>query len=341
MGFDPSYSARKFTSVGTRPVRPDGVDKVTGRARYGADFNMPGQLVGRILRSPHAHARIRRIDTSKAEKLKGVKAVITAADLPDLTNGNSDHARHPRQLHGAQEGALRRPCGGRGGRDRCPHGQAKRSTSSRSIMRCCRTSRMSTKRCRPRRRCCTRRCSRAVSTPNPPKPPTSPIAPSTATVTSKRASRKPTPSSNARSGPSRRTRAISSPTPASPVSIPTGPRPVGLHPGPFRLSPAMCRTARPGCLEAARYLIGDRRRFRRQDAYLGRADCAGAVAQGGPAGQARHVARGSLPCLGPDQRHLDRRQDRRHGRTAPSRRLRRRCAIPAAPTPALGPCSAR
>ena len=64
MGFDPSYSVRKFKSVGTRPVRPDGVDKVTGRARYGADFNMPGQLVGRILRSPHAHAGIRRIDNS-------------------------------------------------------------------------------------------------------------------------------------------------------------------------------------------------------------------------------------------------------------------------------------
>src|ERR1700757_3128137 len=90
MGFDPSYAARTFTSVGTRPIRPDGVDKVTGRARYGADFNMPGQLVGRILRSPHAHARIRRIDASNAEALKGVKAVITAADLPDLTNGNSD-----------------------------------------------------------------------------------------------------------------------------------------------------------------------------------------------------------------------------------------------------------
>lgn len=90
MGFDPSYTAQKFKSVGTRPLRPDGVDKVTGRARYGADFNMPGQLVGRILRSPHAHAKIKKIDTSKAEKLKGVKAVITAADLPDLTDGNSE-----------------------------------------------------------------------------------------------------------------------------------------------------------------------------------------------------------------------------------------------------------
>ena len=80
-----TYSPRDFRSVGTRPVRPDGVDKVTGRARYGADFDMPGQLVGRILRSPHAHARIRSIDTSKAEALAGVKAVITFADLPDLT----------------------------------------------------------------------------------------------------------------------------------------------------------------------------------------------------------------------------------------------------------------
>jgi CO/xanthine dehydrogenase Mo-binding subunit len=89
MNFDPRYSGRNFASVGTRPIRPDGVDKVTGRARYGADFNMAGQLVGRVLRSPHAHATIRKIDTSKAEKLTGVKAVITAADLPDLTDGDT------------------------------------------------------------------------------------------------------------------------------------------------------------------------------------------------------------------------------------------------------------
>ncbi|RUX49313.1 MAG: xanthine dehydrogenase family protein molybdopterin-binding subunit [Mesorhizobium sp.] len=89
MNFDPRYSGRNFSSVGTRPIRPDGVDKVTGRARYGADFNMAGQLVGRVLRSPHAHAIIRKIDTSKAEKLAGVKAVVTAADLPDLTDGDT------------------------------------------------------------------------------------------------------------------------------------------------------------------------------------------------------------------------------------------------------------
>jgi CO/xanthine dehydrogenase Mo-binding subunit len=69
--------------VGTRTIRPDGVDKVTGRARFGADFNLPGQLIGRVLRSPHPHARILSIDTSKAEALPGVKAVITRDDFAD------------------------------------------------------------------------------------------------------------------------------------------------------------------------------------------------------------------------------------------------------------------
>jgi len=69
--------------VGTRPVRPDGVPKVTGLARYGADFAMPGMLWGAILRSPHAHARIRSIDTTKARTLTGVKSVITSADFPE------------------------------------------------------------------------------------------------------------------------------------------------------------------------------------------------------------------------------------------------------------------
>src|ERR1700738_1367905 len=68
---------------GTRQIRPDGVDKGTGRARFGADFNLPGQLIGRVLRSPHAHARIVSIDTSKAEALPGVKAAVTAKDFPE------------------------------------------------------------------------------------------------------------------------------------------------------------------------------------------------------------------------------------------------------------------
>ncbi len=70
-----------FKVIGTRPERPDGVDKVTGRARFGADMVMPGMLVGKVLRSPHAHAKIKSIDTSAAEALNGVKAVITAADF--------------------------------------------------------------------------------------------------------------------------------------------------------------------------------------------------------------------------------------------------------------------
>ena len=70
--------------VGTRPVRPDGVDKVTGRARFGADVHLPNMLVGKVLRSPHAHARIRSIDTSAALALPGVKAVVTRDDFDDL-----------------------------------------------------------------------------------------------------------------------------------------------------------------------------------------------------------------------------------------------------------------
>ncbi|MSO91289.1 MAG: xanthine dehydrogenase family protein molybdopterin-binding subunit [Acetobacteraceae bacterium] len=70
--------------VGTRPIRPDGVDKVTGRANFGADFFLPGMLVGRIKRSPHAHAKIIKIDTTKALAHPGVKAVVTSADFPDI-----------------------------------------------------------------------------------------------------------------------------------------------------------------------------------------------------------------------------------------------------------------
>lgn len=75
---------RQFRHVGTRPVRPDGVDKVTGKALYGPDFKAPGMLWGAILRSPHPHARIISIDTRKAEALPGVKAVATGKDFPTL-----------------------------------------------------------------------------------------------------------------------------------------------------------------------------------------------------------------------------------------------------------------
>ena len=77
-------TAPGYKWVGTRPVRHDGLDKVTGRARFGADLSLPGMLTGAVLRSPHAHARIRSIDTSPAEAMDGVKAVVTGADFPML-----------------------------------------------------------------------------------------------------------------------------------------------------------------------------------------------------------------------------------------------------------------
>ena len=82
---------RIFTAVGTRPVRPDGIDKVTGKAQFGADLYAPGMLIGKVLRSPHAHARIKSIDTSKAEALPGVKAVVTRADFSEkVSRANAD-----------------------------------------------------------------------------------------------------------------------------------------------------------------------------------------------------------------------------------------------------------
>ncbi len=73
-----------FKILGTRPIRPDGLDKVTGKAMFGADKSVTGMLHARILRSPHAHAEIVSIDTTKAEALAGVKAVITGDDFADV-----------------------------------------------------------------------------------------------------------------------------------------------------------------------------------------------------------------------------------------------------------------
>ena len=84
--YDPNMvlATKKYDVVGTRPIRHDGADKVTGRALYGADFQMAGLLHGKVLRSPHAHARIKSIDTSKAEAMPGVRAVVTAKDFPKV-----------------------------------------------------------------------------------------------------------------------------------------------------------------------------------------------------------------------------------------------------------------
>src|SRR3989440_2473439 len=81
-----AYDGESLKVVGTRPIRPDGVDKVIGRANFGADMVMPGMLWGKIKRSPHAHARIRSIKTDKAAALPGVKAVVSAADFPEIAS---------------------------------------------------------------------------------------------------------------------------------------------------------------------------------------------------------------------------------------------------------------
>ena len=87
---------QEFRMIGSRPVRPDGLDKVTGRARYGADLNMQGQLYGHVVRSPHAHAVIKSIDCSKALAMEGVLAVMTGDDL--VKPGN--------EMLGSGEGAM-------------------------------------------------------------------------------------------------------------------------------------------------------------------------------------------------------------------------------------------
>lgn len=74
----------KFRVIGTKPVRTDGYDKVTGRARFADDVHLPGMLHGKVLRSPHAHAVIKSIDTSKAESLPGVEAIVIGAEFPEL-----------------------------------------------------------------------------------------------------------------------------------------------------------------------------------------------------------------------------------------------------------------
>lgn len=81
----------KYKYVGTRPVRHDGLDKVTGKARFAADLDLTGQLRGVMVRSPHAHARIVSIDTSAAEAMPGVKAVTTGADFPTIDPADPAH----------------------------------------------------------------------------------------------------------------------------------------------------------------------------------------------------------------------------------------------------------
>ena len=79
-----SEQEREYKIIGTRPIRHDGVEKVIGRAKYGADYSLPEMLWAKVLRSPHAHAKIKSINVDKALKLPGVKDVITYKDYPSV-----------------------------------------------------------------------------------------------------------------------------------------------------------------------------------------------------------------------------------------------------------------
>ena len=85
-GSQQSEHAKQYDVIGTRPIRHDGLDKVIGAAKFGADTQLSGMLHGKVLRSPYAHALIRGIDTSKAEALPGVTAVVTSKDFPIIKN---------------------------------------------------------------------------------------------------------------------------------------------------------------------------------------------------------------------------------------------------------------
>jgi CO/xanthine dehydrogenase Mo-binding subunit len=98
-------SPSQFSAVGTRPIRHDGVDKVTGRASYGADLALPGMLHAVVVRSPHAHARIRAIDTTVAERVAGVKAIVTGHDIP-LTDAKLPIAEGSFDLHDLSDNLL-------------------------------------------------------------------------------------------------------------------------------------------------------------------------------------------------------------------------------------------
>ena len=97
---------KDYKVVGTRPIRHDGVDKVTGRALYGADFQTVGLLHGKVLRSPHAHARIKSIDTSRAEAHPGVRAVVTAKDFPAVEDKIADLGEGAANVKDLQDNVL-------------------------------------------------------------------------------------------------------------------------------------------------------------------------------------------------------------------------------------------
>jgi hypothetical protein len=97
MSWEEKMQDNDYRVVGKPVPRIDGKVKVTGTATFADDLFMPRMLHGKLLRSPYAHARIKNIDTSKAEKLSGVRAVITGKDFPGIVVGfMKQYADRPR-----------------------------------------------------------------------------------------------------------------------------------------------------------------------------------------------------------------------------------------------------
>ena len=184
--------------VGQRTIRPDGEEKVTGKARFGADFSQPGMLWGKVLRSPHPHARILSIDASRAEAIAGVKAVITGADLVDfpvdtpVQVGPGGHALRQPQRDGAGQGALRRPCRGCGGRHEPPGCLGGARTHRCRVRRAPLGDRRRGRHENPTPRCCTISSAPTASSRLPTHRATSPAAPVSPLATWRRASPKRT-----------------------------------------------------------------------------------------------------------------------------------------------------
>ncbi len=298
------FTGQKFKSVGTRPLRPDGVDKVTGRARYGADYNLPGQLVGQVLRSPHAHAKIKKIDTSKAEKLKGVKAVITAADLPDLTNGDSG-------MFDILDNCMARKTAFYDG-----HAVAAvAAVDARTAKEALKLIKVDyevlphvtdvDEAVKPKAPLLHKDMFTGGVEPKPKKP---------SNVANRSQYGHGDTEAGFKAGRLHHRAQLQDRADASGLYRAAclrgerqprrDRRDVGVHARPLRLSPAMRRASGPGYLQAARDVVGDRRRLRRQDPCVGRAAGARPVAQGQPAGEAGDEPRRGVPRLRADQCYL-------------------------------------
>ncbi|MAJ71587.1 oxidoreductase [Candidatus Poribacteria bacterium] len=99
-------SGNGYKVIGSRPIRHDGVDKVTGRAKYGADLNFPDMLYGKVLRSPHAHAKIISLDVSQALEYPGVKDIITGSDLPIVEERIAEFGEIPENMRFLSDNVL-------------------------------------------------------------------------------------------------------------------------------------------------------------------------------------------------------------------------------------------